>query len=440
MKGGAFETVNRISEITKRDILDLFKNGIDIPDLWETQRVTYNYTGRMEEIEFLGRLYDLKSMPSLDLRFPDAQSDILQHTVNNDDYPFCWVFEDERFQLKNGSDETYLKFICEIFHPTVRFEKGYWNKFLVEVNKLLQNDGYELYPSEKISNRDIYGWRIFRQEENSIFIPYSQRNAKAIKEKSITLSIKNNARNQIYQILERYNTIYREMDETGWQYDVSTSEKVFNDIQQFYAPKCYNDQKQYVETSCLQDFIYHSSPYCVIDAIEFFEKYSYSSDFETQINAILKLNNILLKLDSGKIINIFNSQIKNSTLDSIEEAGLKELLQEATKYYDEGNLKIAVEKLWDAFERLKTYYSPTYDKKKSINKIVSGMSSNKEPYKELFEKEFYELTAIGNNFRIRHHETIKTDIEDNRHYDYFYKRCLSLISVAIQYLDSGRMQ
>ncbi|QDR79616.1 hypothetical protein [Sporomusa termitida] len=67
------------------------------------------------------------------------------------------------------------------------------------------------------------------------------------------------------------------------------------------------------------------------------------------------------------------------------------------------------------------------------------MGSNKNPYVELFEKEFHELTAIGNNFRIRHHETTKTDIEDNRYYDYFYKRCLSLISVAIKYLDNGKM-
>lgn len=439
MKGGAFETVNRISEITKRDIFDLFKNGIDIPDLWETQRVTYNYFGRLEEIEFLKRLYDLKSMPSLDSKFLDAESDIWRHTVNNDDYPFCWVFEDERFQLKNGSDEIYLKFICEIFHPTVRFEKGYWKEFLAEINRLLQNDVYELYPSEKISNRDVYGWRIFQPEENKMFIPYSQRNAKAIKEKKIVLSIKRSARNQIYQLLERYNEVYRETSETGYQYDTSTSEEVFNGIRQFYTPKCYNDQKQYIETGDLQDFIYRSSPYCVMDAIEFFEKYNRSTDFETQINTILKLNAIALKLDNGKITNTYDSQIKNSTFVPIQEAGLKELLQEATKYYDEGNFKIAVEKLWDAFERLKTYYSPTLDKKKSINKIIRDMGSNKNPYKELFEKEFHELTAIGNNFRIRHHETIKTDIEDNRHYDYFYKRCLSLISVAIQYLDSRRM-
>ncbi|MDR3540490.1 MAG: hypothetical protein P4L69_05910 [Desulfosporosinus sp.] len=431
--------MNRISEITKRDILDLFKNGIDIPDLWETKRVTYNYFGRLEEIEFLKRLYDLKSMSSSDSRFPDAGSDIWQHAINNDDYPFCWVFEDERFQLKNGSDEMYLKLICEIFHPTVRSEKGYWKEFHSEINRLLQNDGYELYPAKKISSRDVYGWRIFNPEENKLFIPYSQRNQKALKDKKIALSIKRSTRNQIYKLLEKYNDVYRETDETGWDYDVTTSEKVFNDIHQFYTPKCYNDQKQYVETASLQDFVCYSAPYCVIDVIEFFEKYNRANDFEAQVNAILKLNGIALKLDNGKIVSTFDSQINSSTLDSIQEAGLKELLQEATKYYGEGNLKIAVEKLWDAFERLKTYYSPTLDKKNSINRIIRDMGGNKDPYEELFDKEFHELTAIGNNFRIRHHETTKTDIEDDRYYDYFYKRCLSLISVATLYLDNGEM-
>lgn len=104
---------------------------------------------------------------------------------------------------------------------------------------------------------------------------------------------------------------------------------------------------------------------------------------------------------------------------------LKQHYEPIHNYYEERNLEIAVEKLWDAFERLKTYYSSTLDKKKSVNKIICDMSSNLKPYEEIFEKEFHELTAIGNNFRIRHHETTKTDIEDNRHYDYFYKRCLA---------------
>ena len=122
-------------------------------------------------------------MPSLDYRYPNAKGDIWQHTVNNDDYPFCWVFEDERFGLKDGSDETYLRFLCEVFHPVVRDEKGYWKEYLDLINSLLQNDGYELYPIKKTSNRVIYGWRLYNDAAGKMFVPFSQRNQRALREK-----------------------------------------------------------------------------------------------------------------------------------------------------------------------------------------------------------------------------------------------------------------
>lgn len=103
--------MNRITEITKRDILDLFRNGLEIEEFFETKTVIYYYFGRFEEIDFLKRLYDLGKMPSNDSRFINAEQDIWQHTVNNDDYPYCWVFEDERFSLQNGEDEIYLRYI-----------------------------------------------------------------------------------------------------------------------------------------------------------------------------------------------------------------------------------------------------------------------------------------------------------------------------------------
>lgn len=293
--------VNRISEITKRDIMDLFKVGIDVDVFFECEKMNYLYSGRLEEIEFLRRLYDLKSMPSMDSRYQDAEGDIWQHTVNNSDYPSLWIFEDERFQLQNGSDETYLRFICEIFHPAVRMERGYWKEFLNEINRLLQNDGYEIYPAEKISNRDVYGWRIFNPTENILFIPFSQRNKKAIKDEKIKLSIKLNARNQIYQVLEKYNGIIAKTKTTGWNYEVTTKEEVFNDMQIFYKPKCYNDQQQYVETNDLKDFICYNSPFYVLDAIEFFEKYNCENDFEAQVNVVLRLNDISLRLNNGKV-------------------------------------------------------------------------------------------------------------------------------------------
>ena len=66
------------------------------------------------------------------------------------------------------------------------------------------------------------------------------------------------------------------------------------------------------------------------------------------------------------------------------------------------------------------------------------MSGSNENFQSVYKTEFETLTSIGNNFRIRHHEKSKIDITDNRQYDYFYKRCLALVSVAILYLERGK--
>ena len=74
------------------------------------------------------------------------------------------------------------------------------------------------------------------------------------------------------------------------------------------------------------------------------------------------------------------------------------------------------------------------DKKASAAKIVDDMANSQVEFSTIFDEEFRALTKIGNDFRIRHHETNKTDITDSRHYDYFFNRCLLLIALAIQYL------
>lgn len=40
--------------------------------------------GRLADVEFLQRLFDLRALPSQDSRFEDAAGDIWQHRVNND--------------------------------------------------------------------------------------------------------------------------------------------------------------------------------------------------------------------------------------------------------------------------------------------------------------------------------------------------------------------
>lgn len=68
--------MKRITEITKSDILELFQNRLEIENFFQTETVMYNYYGRLEEIDFLKRLYNLDKMPSIDSRFANAEQDI----------------------------------------------------------------------------------------------------------------------------------------------------------------------------------------------------------------------------------------------------------------------------------------------------------------------------------------------------------------------------
>ena len=429
--------MKRISEITRRDIFNLFLYGIDKNTDFGTELLHYNYSGKLSELDFLKRIYNLEQLPSYDGRYLNAEGDIWQHTVNNDDYQKGWAFDDERFKLSNGDDEIFLKFLCAVFHPAVREERGCWQECLISVNELLRMDGYELYPSGKISGRDIYNWREYNDNEIDVFVPFSQRNEKAIRAHSLKLYICMKTRNQICALFEKYNDVYRETNETGFQYDVTTEEYVFRDISCFYEPRCYNRSSKYVRTRDMKQFILHNSPFCVFDAIELYFRYNADNNYSKEMNALLVRQAIGYQLIQGKLKCTVETSLSENTIAAIPEKGLKELVTDAENYYRDGNKQIAVEKLWDAFERLKTYYSPKLDKKNSANKVVETMSHKEPHFQKLYEDEFKVLTEIGNGFRIRHHETTQTDITDDRQYDYFYQRCHALISTAILYLEES---
>lgn len=166
-----------------------------------------------------------------------------------------------------------------------------------------------------------------------------------------------------------------------------------------------------------------------------------SSSFRDDINAIFNKTGLLYVLsDFGMVERVNENGVLSKEIENavthVSEKGLKELLQEAILLYKTPGpqaRKDSVEKIWDALERLKTYYT-TMDKKASASKMVNDMAGGQSDFNSLFTDEFLALTKIGNNYRIRHHETDKIDITDVRHYDYFFNRCLALISLAIQYL------
>jgi hypothetical protein len=134
----------RISQVTRRDIFDYVRT------------MSEPWSGRIGEIEFLQRLYDLEELPSTDGRFRTAHRDIFQHRVNNYDWDEDWVFGDSRFQLASGPDEVLLGFLAQMVHPVVRPDADSAAAIVTDLNKLLAPDGWMLKPQTQLSSRPVY--------------------------------------------------------------------------------------------------------------------------------------------------------------------------------------------------------------------------------------------------------------------------------------------
>lgn len=89
----------------------------------------------------------------------------------------------------------------------------------------------------------------------------------------------------------------------------------------------------------------------------------------------------------------------------------------------------AVERLWDAWERIKTL-DATNDKRLSTRMLLDNAAP--EPiFRTLLESEARALTDIGNNFQIRHFETNRARIQTVEHYDYLFHRLYALIHLLL---------
>lgn len=136
----------RITRITRRAILEVL----------DTYMAT-DFYGRLNEVEFWERVFNLEKLPSTDSRYENIKGDLWQHRINNDDWDDNWYIE--KFDLLNTEDAKFLKFLAELFHPEVRDTNWNTKRVLATINKNLALDGVELYAKSKVSGRDILGAR-----------------------------------------------------------------------------------------------------------------------------------------------------------------------------------------------------------------------------------------------------------------------------------------
>ncbi|SDP76243.1 AbiJ-NTD4 domain-containing protein [Clostridium gasigenes] len=161
--------------------------------------------------------------------------------------------------------------------------------------------------------------------------------------------------------------------------------------------------------------------------------------FRSEINKMFERNSIVFRLsDNGEIERILPMQLEvlvKNYCHTGNDKELNQLIDEAIQNIIKVKMQDrqrAIEKLWDAFERIKTYYG---DKKAtSAVELIKLASESSSEFEALINVEMKQLTNIGNDYKIRHHEKNRIKITSVKHIDYLFYRMMSLISLFVSYI------
>jgi hypothetical protein len=165
------------------------------------------------------------------------------------------------------------------------------------------------------------------------------------------------------------------------------------------------------------------------------------SEFLEAVNRVFGRNGIAFELNNNGEVQRLGPAILASALQKAifytGDALLDDLLEVARRKFLDPDLKIrteSLEKLWDAFERLKTLEGGT--KKASVSSLL--INAIKEPeMRGVAEAELIALTEIGNNFMIRHTEVGKTPITSSEQVDYLFHRMFAVIQMLLRATKRG---
>lgn len=119
-------------------------------------------------LDFLNEIWDLRNLPSQDSRFKNAYDDIVQHTLNNNDWDDDHLFLERLKLLEN--DQIFIKFLETIVNPKFRNNEDEIIRFVLLINSYLEKDNIELYRSEYDDNGEpIYLIHQISEDELSIY-------------------------------------------------------------------------------------------------------------------------------------------------------------------------------------------------------------------------------------------------------------------------------
>ncbi len=164
--------------------------------------------------------------------------------------------------------------------------------------------------------------------------------------------------------------------------------------------------------------------------------------FRDNINSILARNELAYELTAdGVVVRLAPGALREALASAMFRTGdgeLDSMLETArVKYLDPAPevRRESLEKLWDAWERLKTV-EPGKDKRES-SKALLDRAAGEPTFREALEREAEELTRIGNKFRIRHSETYQVPLKLSEQVDYLFHRMFALIRLLLRTTGRG---
>ncbi len=131
-----------IHEVTRRDIVDMLL-------MRESP-----YYGRLEDVDFLNRVWPLNEMPSWDTRFRTAMQDIRTH-LGFGDWDDSYLLT-VRLGLLSESDDVFLRFVETAVHPMVLTDEDDAIDVVSAINRHLSSDGFQLVETERVSGRPVF--------------------------------------------------------------------------------------------------------------------------------------------------------------------------------------------------------------------------------------------------------------------------------------------
>ena len=168
-----------------------------------------------------------------------------------------------------------------------------------------------------------------------------------------------------------------------------------------------------------------------------FDQQSGQEEFRATVNRIFSRNGVAFEmLSTGRIVRVLPPVLGEDLKRTIFRTGdrtLDNMLEECrTKFSDRNPLlrREALERLWDAWERLKSLADPG-DKKRSI-KIILDATATEPSLRARLEGEATELNSIGNSHLIRHSEVNQVPVIDVDQVDYLFHRLFAMIQLILR--------